>query len=411
MSITTANISKKAIFDENRDYYVDVGCAQKNHYGEHICGDVFRSKRIITEDRIIVVLSDGMGHGVKANVLATFTAAFAINFTEEHKDIEKIADIIMNTLPVCAERKISYSTFTIVDIDQNGSVKIISYTSPEIMIFRGKKPMEVDWEEIEMTSEKNEGKIIQTVEFVPEKGDRIVFCSDGVSQAGLGSEEYPFGWGMGNCEEYVIRHISNYPDVSAAHLSSSVIAQAIKRDNYRPTDDISCVSIFFRNPRKCLICTGPPFNPENDREYADIASTFEGKRIICGGTSSEIIARELGLKIRDKLGGHYEPGAPPQFEIEGFDLVTEGILTLTEIDELLKQYHSLNFAMGKSSAAMVVDVLLSSDEICFLVGTGINPTNQDPNLQMELEVRRTIVSRIAHTLDEIFLKEVKIIYL
>ncbi|MCK9303341.1 MAG: SpoIIE family protein phosphatase [Bacteroidales bacterium] len=400
------------MFEESRNFYVDIACEQRNHYGEHICGDVFRSKRIMTENRIVAVLSDGMGHGVKANVMATFTAAFAVNFTEEHKDFEKIADIIMNTLPVCAERKMSYSTFTIVDIDQTGIVKIMSYSNPEILVYNGKKSMNLEWEDIEMTTTKNKGKMLRATEFEPKKGDRIIFCSDGVSQAGLGSEEYPFGWGMENCDDYVVRLISKTSDISAAQLSSLVVAQAFKRDNYHAKDDISCATVYFRDPRKCLICTGPPFNPENDSEYAEIAADFVGKKIICGGTSSEIIARELKLKIYDKLEGDFDPGMPPQFELDGFDLVTEGILTLTRIYDLLKQYHNLNFRLCKGSADTIVSTLLNSDEICFLVGTGINTTNQDPSLlNIELEVRRTVVNRIARILDEVFLKDVKIIYL
>jgi serine phosphatase RsbU (regulator of sigma subunit) len=93
-----------------KDFYIEVNSQQRNFDGERICGDVFLYRYIREEDRVITVLSDGMGHGVKANILATLTATMALNFTREHKDVDRIAEIIMNTLPVCSERKISYST-------------------------------------------------------------------------------------------------------------------------------------------------------------------------------------------------------------------------------------------------------------------------------------------------------------
>lgn len=412
MSIIAGNIDRKKMFEENRDFYVEIFCEQKNHHNEHICGDVFRSKRIKSEDRIIAVLSDGLGHGVKANVLATFTTSFAINFTEEHKDFEKIADIIMNTLPVCAERKISYSTFTIVDIDLKGKIKILGYDNPDVMLFRYNMPMDdIKWEELEMTTEKNRGKILKTASFSPQKGDRIVFCSDGVSQSGLGSELFPFGWETENCKKYILKLITNDPYISAGDLSYKVVSQAFSKDRYIAKDDISCATIYFRDPRKCLICTGPPYNQENDPVYADIASHFKGTKIICGGTSSEIIARELNLKIREKTNAIQNTGLPPQYELKGFDMVTEGILTLSKINSILDKYNSFNFRLGYGPADKIVSALLNSDEVCFLVGTSINIIHQDPDLPMDLEIRRTVIGRIARKLDETFMKEVKIIYM
>ena len=97
---------------ENTEFYIEVNSQQRNHDGERICGDVVLNRYLKEENRVIVVLSDGMGHGVKANILATLTSTMALNFTIEHKEVDRIAEIIMNTLPVCSERKISYATRT-----------------------------------------------------------------------------------------------------------------------------------------------------------------------------------------------------------------------------------------------------------------------------------------------------------
>ena len=161
------------------DFYIEVNSQQKNHDGERICGDVFLYRYIREEDRVIAVLSDGMGHGVKANILATLTATMALNFTREHKEVDRIAEIIMNTLPVCSERKISYSTFTIVDIESNGLVKILEYDNPLTIILRGNQLFDPSWKKVILEKGLNAGKVLRTCTFKPSKEDRIIFCSDG----------------------------------------------------------------------------------------------------------------------------------------------------------------------------------------------------------------------------------------
>ncbi len=99
----------------------------------------FLSERIKKERRIIAVLSDGMGSGVKANVLATLTASMALNFTKGHRSIQQTAAVIMDTLPVCSIRKVSYSTFTIIDIEFDGTTQIVEYDNPNCIVMRGKK--------------------------------------------------------------------------------------------------------------------------------------------------------------------------------------------------------------------------------------------------------------------------------
>jgi len=139
-------------------FYIEVNCQQKNHHGERICGDVFQSARVNEESRVILVLSDGMGHGVKANMLATLTATMALGFTREHKDITKIAEIIMNTLPVCSDRKISYSTFTIVDIEENGMVNMLEYDNPPCHYTQGRLNFQTRLAAYTFTKQKKRGK-------------------------------------------------------------------------------------------------------------------------------------------------------------------------------------------------------------------------------------------------------------
>lgn len=390
-------------------FYTEVNCQQRNHEGERVCGDVFISKRLRDEKRTIAVLSDGMGHGIKANMLAILTATMAVNFTREHKDYITIAEIIMNTLPVCSVRKISYSTFTIIDVEDSGEVSILEYDNPQCIILRGAKLFDPGWEQIIMDSEAHKGKELRAVRFRPQKEDRIVFWSDGIIQSGLGSPKFPFGWGLEASIDFVQQILQKTPYISARKLALRVLNMAVMNDNYVSKDDTSCASIYFREPRKLLISTGPPFETSRDIELALSVHQFEGKKIICGATTAEIIARELGREIIDEFEFH-DPDLPPVSKMDGVDLITEGILTLSKAYNILHDYDN-NTTFGKGPADRIVKLLLESDEINIIIGTKINIAHQDPTLPVELEIRRTVVKRVARILEEKFLKEVSLKYI
>jgi len=393
----------------NKDFYIEVNSQQRNHDEERICGDVFLYKYIKEEDRVVAVLSDGMGHGVKANILATLTATMALNFTREHKETDRIAEIIMNTLPVCSERKIAYSTFTIVDIESSGKANILEYDNPHSIVLRGSQEFDPGWNKVVLEKGKHTGKVLKTCSFIPEKEDRIIFCSDGVAQSGMGSEVFPFGWERDKVASYAASLVSGESAISASMLAAKIVNMAHKNDGYKAKDDISCAVIYFREPRKMMICTGPPFEKEKDKELAEKVKNYEGKVILCGGTTADIIARELNKTIVDELIFE-DPELPPESFLEGIDLVTEGILTLQKVNELLKTYNN-SVRLGKGPADKIVKMLMESDKIHFIIGTRINIAHQDPNLPVELEIRRTVVKRIARLLEEKWLKNVTFEYI
>lgn len=393
---------------DNR-FYIEVNAELKNHHEARICGDVFLSRRLNDENRIIAVLSDGMGHGVKANMLATLTATMALNFTLEHKEVHRIAEIIMNTLPVCSERKMSYSTFTIIDIEFDGNVRILEYDNPTTIILRGTEVFEPQWTCVMLEGEKNAGKEIKSCEFTPEKEDRIIFFSDGVAQSGLGGGKYLFGWGRENALDYVLDVVRHEQDIAAPNLAHKVVNMAHVNDGYLSKDDTSCAVIYFRQPRKLLLCSGPPFEDHNDKTLADKVRSFQGKKIVCGATTGDILARELNREIIDTFDFD-DPDLPPISLMDGIDLVTEGILTLGKATEILKVYNS-STKLTKGPADRIVQMLIESDEIHFIIGTRINIAHQDPSLPVELEIRRTVIKRIAKLLEEKFLKEVKLTFI
>ncbi len=392
----------------NNDFYIEVHCHQKNYEGQRISGDVFLSRRIPEENRIITILSDGMGHGVKANVLATLTSTLALNFTKEHKETNIIADTVMKALPVCSDRKMSYSTFTIVDIEFDGTTQIIEYGNPQCVIYRGTKIYEPEWQCVLLTG-ANAGKEITTCRFKSQKEDRIVFFSDGVSQSGTGSSKYPTGWERERVVEYIGKLINQNLSISAKELSSKLVNISYQNDEFSSKDDTSCAAIYLRDPRPLLICSGPPVEPADDAEMAELVKNFNGARIICGATTSDIISHQLNIPVKSGIPID-NSDLPPVSYMKGIDLVTEGILTLSKVDELLKVYNKTD---GRSNgpADQIVRYILESDEIFLLIGMRVNQAHHVPGLSLELEVRPTVARRILRTLEEKYLKVVHLKYM
>ena len=198
------------------------------------------------------------------------------------------------------------------------------------------------------------------------------------------------------------------PYISSSALAEKIVNEALEKETERKAgDDISCMCLYFRKPRKLLIVTGPPFNEDKDREIAEMVADYDGKIAVCGGTTANIIERELCLKCEiDKTS--FDTKIPMASKMEGIDLVTEGILTLTDAYRMLKEGVDKN---SNTASVRLVKLFLSSDKIDFVVGTKINVAHQDPNLPMELEIRRNIVKKIFRLLQSQYLKEISVRYL
>ncbi len=388
---------------KNNSVFIEIECSSKNKKNQITCGDVFLSRKIKEEKRTIAVLSDGLGSGIKANILATMTANMAMNFTVHNQPVERSAYSIINTLPEDDVRRISYATFTIVDIAHDGATRIIEYGNPQFFIMREKRVIipeqNAEMEIPELFSYKFQAKL----------GDRIILFSDGISQSGMGSVSMPFGWEDERLKEFVRTTIVTYPYISAARLSQIILAEALKNDAYTPDDDMTCAVIYFRKPRSMMIVSGPPYSKDKDKLMANMVDEFEGTKIVCGGTTAQILGRELEREITVDMN-HLATDLPPTAEMEGIDLITEGILTLGRLDLFLTNGCPEDI-QSNNPAAMIFEQLMENDEIHFLIGTSINPSHQDPDLPQELEIRRNVIKKIASCLEEKYLKNVEVSYL
>ena len=393
----------------NPNYHVEIDVQQKRPKGEIACGDVFQSNIFKEEGRTILVLSDGIGHGIKASVLATLTATMAMKYTTLHTKPEVAARVIMNALPKSSDGKENYATFTIIELEKDGQVRIYNYDNPPSIIVRNGDYFQPKEYELKVRGEENLGKLLRCREFVAKKEDRIIFMSDGVTQSGLGKRDLPMGWGIEKVENFSLNQINRMPNISATKLARKIINQAMMNDNFSLIDDTTCGVIYFREPRNFMLITGPPFYKIKDFDFVGRIQDFEGKKIICGGTTAEIIARELNIEVEIQHGHKKVDSLPPSASMKGFEMVTEGILTLGKVEEILENYDS-DTRLQDSPPEEVTKLLLQHDSIEIIVGTRINWAHQDPDQPLELELRKFVVKRIVKILVHKFFKKVKIEY-
>lgn len=385
---------------EEKSLFIDIDIAQEKKHMENICGDFFLSKRYPDEGRLIAVLSDGLGSGIKANILSSITATMLLNFIAAGKDSLKAAETIMNSLPICKVRKISYSTFSSIDCYDDGRAQIIEEGNPKFLWVRDGKIVNINPKTL--SSKKFEDRELNIYKIQLEPNDRIIFCSDGVTQAGLGSDHLKLGWRRNGLVEFVLNKLKDN-SVSSRQLAQEIVTEAIKIEDLAK-DDISAAVLHFRKPRKLLVFTGPPYYSDKDNYYANMLESYDGKKVICGGTTANLVARELNRKIESNIKNNFGD-LPACSTMEGIDLITEGILTLTRAVEYLENNISI---LPNDSAGKLVNIFLNSDCIDFMVGAKLNQAHYDPEMPIELEIRKNVVKRLVKLLEDNYVKKISL---
>ncbi len=421
------------------DLCIDIDYQQLYKYKQQIGGDVFLLDRQQGNNVITATLSDGLGSGVKANVLASLTSHMANKLSFSPIDLKHSAEIIMDTLPIDKEKGISYATFTIAKIvyasDKSFiNVSLIEYDNPESMRFEGDEP--IDWPKdanrLQRPSAVKE-EIVYSSEFSMKDGDRLIFFSDGVLQAGInlgptetkripssdmphiaplpssrGDDEWHKEWGEKNIREFIQDIIHNDPTIASRDLTRAIVTEAYKFDKYKPNDDITCVCVHVRKPRRTLIITGAPRSRDSDKILKSIIENYDGNIIVCGGTTAKIVARELGKEVKpDKSPSG---NLPPASYIEGIDLVTEGMLTLSVVADRLRKKDLLKH-MPEDAAKRFIKIIRKTDQINLVVGTKFNEDTQDPAMAAKIGVRLPIIDAMVNALEKNYLKEVEVRYL
>lgn len=376
------------------NFFVDFASGSLNKYGEELCGD--KVEFYNDGKTFIAVLSDGLGSGVKANILATLTSKIAITMLKEGLPLKEVVDTISKTLPVCSIRKLAYSTFTIIKINSDGMTYVVEFDNPSIFILSDKIIKTVEWR----THEIN-GRSIKESQFQIKEKDILVCVSDGVIHAGAG-KVLNLGWKWEDVLKYLMKNISR--DMSAKMVTNILLGACDQLYIQEPGDDATVATIKAVRPKEAVIFSGPPVDPKFDKEVVEKIISTSGNKIVCGGTAANIVARELKTQVKANFNIENKE-VPPIGYIKGIDLVTEGVLTIkkaTEKLELIKVANDLKFIYEKDGASMLARMLYEDcTHVKMIIGRAINPAHQNPDFPNELSIKLYVLNELKQVLIEL----------
>lgn len=383
----------------------DIGYKSINHYGEQLCGD---HVDIIERDdgSTVIVLADGLGSGVKASILSTLTSKIISTMMAEGLSLEDCVQTIAATLPICSVRGVAYSTFTIIHLINNETAELIQYDNPQIILIRDGE--NYDYPKTEMNID---GKKILRSTIKLRENDLFVAMSDGCPHAGIGTS-YNFGWKREDIISY-LEPLSS-AGYTAKILSTILVDECNSLYGEQPGDDATACVVRIRKRNPMNILFGPPSNRDDCDRMMSLFFSKEGKHIICGGTTSSIAAKYLHKPIRASL--NYEKSdVPPIAEIEGVDLVTEGVITVNKVLTYAKDYLDENKMYDqwnfKNDGASLICRLLFEEatDINFYVGRAINPAHQNPDLPINFSIKMNLVEELSKCLKQMG-KRIKVSY-
>ena len=363
--------------------FLESGWGSLAKFGEELCGDSV--ELVKTSDSLVAVLADGLGSGVKANILSTMTAKIIATMIKEGADLPQVVETVSDTLPVCQKRHLAYSTFTIIQIKTDGSVYLVEFDNPAVFYLHRGYVQQIPAQEIEIC-----GKRVKESRFQVTPGDYLVAVSDGVIHAGVGGI-LNLGWQWLNVAEYLERLTRQA--TNAANLSNWLLQATQQLYGERPGDDATVLTVGIRYPKSTTLAVGPPSDPADDAVMVKLLRQETGRKVVCGGTTGLIVARELHVEPSVDVS-HWDPLLPPVGQIPGIDLATEGIITLSKFREYLAVPKSIPEA-GADGAKQLYQLLIDSDLIHFVVGRAVNPAHQNPDLPMNLALKIPVIEEIA----------------
>ena len=371
-------------------YFVDFAYGSLFKYKEELCGD--KVEFYSDDDIFVMALADGLGSGVKANILATLTSKIGVTMLKEKMKLDDVVETISRTLPISPTLNIAYSTFTLIRVDQGGMAYIAEFDNPSVIFLRGGDFLKLHWTERIIYKKRIRETSIQL-----KHNDNLILISDGYKFAGKNGN-WIKPWTYEDTCHYIKK--CYLKEMNAKEMTNNILDLFNELYYYEPIDDTTVATLKIIRDKKVVLLSGPPVDKSRDSEIVNKFKNARGKKIICGGTTARIVSREL--KKSYKPGKIVDKDIPPVGYIEGVDLVTEGVITLQKATSILE--HILNTTdyevLYKEDGSSKLAKMLYEDSlhIKLMVGKSVNQTNQILELSNKLSNKVDILNHLKDVL-------------
>ncbi len=383
--------------DEPRKYVETVNSQAAKKPGG-ICGDYIITER--TAEATTTVLADGIGTGIKAHVAAVMCASRLMELLRVGFTLRETCRKIIDTMHAARTTDIPFSAFSVCRVLVSGHATVMSYEIPSPVLINNRLAAYLPKQRVFPMGLEMIGEVNCMLEY----GDGIIMVSDGVSQAGLG-QQYRMGWGIEGACDFINGLLAQGTRIR--DIPKKVVGNVRDISGTTYGDDTSCSLLLCREAQVLNVLTGPPARKTSDEKVVKEFVAMRGMKVVCGSSTSEIVARSLGRPIEIKtISNAYHK--PPSYYIKGIDYATEGAITLNQV------YNILGEAPEKlepdSSVSDLYRFFHAADTINFLVGTAANTGHEHIVFrQMGIFPREVIVKLLAERLKSMG-KLINIIY-
>ena len=366
--------------------HVEVLSGQAPKHAGNVCGDVMDVLR--TPSATTLILSDGIGSGIKAHLAATLCVSRMKELVAHGQSLRTALAAIVATQEKAKGTPDPYAVISVARILNDGDATIIAYEMPGPILLGPRHAETIPHRPLSLS-----GTLLREYGCHLTPGEGLLLMTDGVTQAGLG-KTLRNGWEVDGVARYANHLLS--AGTPFRNLPPAILARAGEINGEAPGDDASILLADCRHGRVLNILTGPPADPLRDHAVVTEFMARNGWKVVCGGTTASIVSRILGRPLQN-LPGEEDLMAPPRCRIEGVDLVSEGAVTLNQVFNILDIDPSC--FEEDSAVTELHGYLRAADRINFVMGTSGNPVTGHISFQQRgILARRHILPMIAERL-------------
>ncbi len=366
--------------------HVEIVSASNSKRPDTVSGDAFRSYR--TPGATVVILADGIGSGVKANIYANMAISRLERLLSDGFSLRRAFSSLVKTMHEARGTEMPYAVFTVVRILNNGETTILAYEMPE-SLFIGRHSASV----LKRRNFTHGSDVISETNLFLEPGEGLLLYSDGITLAGIGTTTI-LGWSSNE----ICRHVNSLFSAGEQKimLAKRVHAQARKLWGKTCGDDCTVIGALCRPGKVATIFSGPPLDKTQDTKVVEAFLALPGLKIVCGATTAQIVARHLSQKVQVNTSDS-SLIAPPGYSLTGIDLVTEGAITLNQLFNIFDA-SPLDFE-AESSVTRLYDALIDADRVNFIVGKSQNVGHADIAFKQQgIMPRHKVIEMLAQKL-------------